>query len=429
MFTDRVATFGPSYLGLTQWSIAADPPAWLHGMAIGVSATSFRDAVVHPGNAFGLDLAMSWIYGLESQEAPFLAQRRADVVGERTLARASTSLPVSTADQALVGHRVDYFQDWVNHEQPGDAFWEPVEFGDAVQTAPPISMVAGWYDIFLPPQLVDHQNLVAAGRSARLTVGPWYHSQLAGMLAMIKDAVDLYRVALDGEPVPTDDPVRVFVMGSGTWRTFPAWPPEPYTVRRLDLYTGGVLGDGPPSVPGSPTTFRFDPADPTPAVGGRALKSAHAGAKNQARREQRDDVLTFTTDTLTSTMTVIGTGRLTLTLRTSTPWVDLFVRLCDVTPGGTSTNVCDAGVRLGPDDVTALDDGRFTVTVDLAPTAHAFLPGHKIRLQVSAGAHPLMSLNPGEGRRLREGKPTEPTTYEVFHDEDQQSWLELPIVP
>lgn len=427
-FTDRVATFGLSYLGLTQWSIAADPPAWLRGMAIGVSATSFRDAVVHPGNAFGLDLAMSWIYGLESQEKPLVIRRTADLLAERALIRGSAAIPVSTADQALVGRKVGYFQDWVDHEQPGDAFWDPVEFGRAVETAPPISMVAGWYDIFLPQQLADHENVVAAGRSARLTVGPWYHSQLAGMLAMVKDAVDLYRVVLDGEPVRTDDAVRVFVMGSDAWRTFPAWPPTPSEVRRLDLCSSGVLGDGVPSVTGSPTTFRYDPTDPTPAAGGRALKSAHAGARNQEQRERRDDVLTFTTDALTATATVIGTGRVTLTLRTSTPWFDLFLRLCDVTAGGTSTNVCDVGVRLGPDDVTMLDDGRCTVAVALAPTARAFLPGHRIRLQISGGAHPLMSLNPGEGRRLREGVPTEPTTYEVFHDPDIQSWLELPIV-
>lgn len=429
-FSDRVATFGPSYLGLTQWSIAANPPEWLRGMAIGVSATSFRHAVVHPNNAFGLDLALSWIYGLESQEAPFLVRQKADLLADGPLTRAATTL-VAAADQALVGRQVDYFQDWINHEQPGDPFWDPIEFGNAVETAPPIGIVAGWYDIFLPQQLIDHQNLTAAGRSTRLTVGPWCHSQLGGLLAMLKDAVDLYRVVLDGEPERTDDPVRVFVMGSSVWRRFPAWPPTPSEVRRLDLYPIGVLGDGVPTVAGSPTSFRFDPAHPTPAAGGRALRSARAGARNQEPRERRDDVLTFTTDTLTTTATVIGTSRVTLTLRTSTPWIDLFLRLCDVTtsPVSTSLNVCDAGVRLGPDDVTMLDDGRFRVTVELAPTAHAFLLGHKIRLQVSAGAYPLMSLNPGEGRRLHDSGPTQPTTYEVFHDPDHQSWLELPIVP
>lgn len=41
------ATFGPSYLGLTQWAVAGDPPEHLRAMALSVTASSFRDAATY----------------------------------------------------------------------------------------------------------------------------------------------------------------------------------------------------------------------------------------------------------------------------------------------------------------------------------------------------------------------------------------------
>ena len=40
------------------------------------------------------------------------------------------------------------------------------------------------------------------------------------------------------------------------------------------------------------------------------------------------------------------------------------------------------------------------IRVDLWPTAHRFRPGHRIRLQVSSGAHPRYARNTGTGEPL-----------------------------
>ena len=421
-FVPRVATFGPSYLGLTQWSIAENPPEWLRGMAISVSSTGFRDAVIHPGDAFGLDLAMSWIHGLEFQERSFLTRAKVNRTAEDVMARSAALLPVGAADRSLVGRSVDYYQEWVEHEMPGDPFWVPIDFAAAVATAPSMSLLAGWYDIFSPQQFDDYAALVAAGRPARITVGPWHHSEPAGMLRMIRDGVDHFRAVLDRGGEHTGDPVRLYVMGRDRWRTFPSWPPPPTERRRLRLGPSGTLT-------GSETlgtaNFRYDPADPTPAVGGRALNGKHAGRKDQRERESRADVVVFNTEPLTRDTTVIGLVTVDLTLRISGPAADLFVRLCDVDRRGRSINICDAGVRLRPEQLTPGPDGTVAITLTLAPTANTFRRGHRIRLQVSAGAHPLMSRNPGPGRRLQTGVPTETVDYSVILG---PSAVNLPIV-
>ena len=74
------------------------------------------------------------------------------------------------------------------------------------------------------------------------------------------------------------------------------------------------------------------------------------------------------------------------------PNADLFVRLCDVDQRGRSRNVCDGIVRL-----TSADPLGTTVRVSLVGTAHRFDRGHRLRLQVAAGAHPRFARNPGTG--------------------------------
>jgi predicted acyl esterase len=45
------------------------------------------------------------------------------------------------------------------------------------------------------------------------------------------------------------------------------------------------------------------------------------------------------------------------------------------------------------------------VDVELWPMAHVFRRGHRIRVQVSGGAHPRWSRNPGTGAALHEPGP------------------------
>ena len=50
------------------------------------------------------------------------------------------------------------------------------------------------------------------------------------------------------------------------------------------------------------------------------------------------------------------------------------------------------------------------------PTANTFRAGHRIRLQVSSGAHPLFNRNAGTGEPLATGANLRSADQEVFHD-------------
>jgi putative CocE/NonD family hydrolase len=140
-------------------------------------------------------------------------------------------------------------------------------------------------------------------------------------------------------------------------------------------------------------------------------------------------VICFTSDPCPTDLTVAGPLRAEVWVRTSQPYVDVFVRLCDVEPSGRSRNVSDGIVRVDPEVLGAAADGTRRVQVTLGPTALTFRRGHRVRVQVSSGAHPLFARNTGSGERLADAVTLVPSDVEVWHDRDHPSAIELPVSP
>ena len=331
-----------------------------------------------------------------------------------------------------MGEPVGFYQDWLEHSAPGDPWWDPVDFGRRLEKVPPASFIGGWYDLFLKAQVDDYEALRRAGRTARLTIGPWTHTSPALFAETVRDGPRWFDSQLDPDPEERQDaPVRLFVMGSRTWREFSLWPPAGET-ERWYLGRGGTLTPTPPDDDNdsAPDRYHYNPHDPTPAVGGPSLNMSTAGRKDQRRRESRRDVLTYTSPVLTEDLTVIGPLTASLYVRSSLEHTDFFVRLCDVTAKGKSHNLSDGIVRLAPDGpVQKGEDGVSKLDIALWPTANTFRAGHRIRLQVSSGAHPLFNRNAGTGEPLATGANLRSADQEIFHDARRPSSITLHVVP
>ena len=84
-----------------------------------------------------------------------------------------------------------------------------------------------------------------------------------------------------------DDSVRVFIGGSGQWRELANWPPPGVSQQRWYLGPHGTLTPEPAARPGAPAVgFRYDPAYPTPSVGG-AIMALSAGVRDNRALERR----------------------------------------------------------------------------------------------------------------------------------------------
>jgi putative CocE/NonD family hydrolase len=288
---------------------------------------------------------------------------------------------------------------------------------------PPASLVGGWYDIFLPGQISDFVLLRDSGHEARLTIGPWTHTSPRGSGESVRDALDWFDVHLRGLPPARRSPVRLYVMGSNRWVDLPSWPP-PAELQSWYLHGGGELSPVSPAE-GEPDRYRYDPSDPTPGHGGASLDVRRAGVRNQRRRETRSDVLTYTSAPLISDLTIAGPVTTSVWVRSSHPYIDMFARLCDVNTSGKSSNICDGILRLDSEPV--LDGGVRRAAISMWPTAITFRRGHRIRLQISSGAHPLFARNTGTGERLATAATLVASNIEVFHDPEHPSAIELPV--
>jgi hypothetical protein len=335
-------------------------------------------------------------------------------------------LPLHDGDTATIGRSATFYQDWLTHDIAGDTWWDPVDFGRQLGAIPPSTLVGGWYDLFLPAQIADYEALSAAGREVRLTIGPWSHTSPGGMGEAVRDGLEWFDAHVrSASPPSRRAAVRLFVMGDERWEEFAEWPP-PADLQTWHLGGGGTLSTE-SDQGGAPDRYRYDPADPTPAVGGPALNMRTSGRKDQQPREDRADVVCYTSPALTEDLTVIGPLSVRLHLRSTLDDIDIFVRLCDVSPQGRSTNLSDGIVRLTPADVTKDDDWVFATSVSLWPTANTFKAGHRIRLQVSSGAYPLFARNLGCGEPLATATKLSVADQEIWHDADHPSTLTLPV--
>jgi putative CocE/NonD family hydrolase len=387
-------------------------------------------------------------------------------------------------------HAPDYeaWLTWAMGHGDNDAEWAAMGLNVADEAERyqdlPVLHVTGAYDSWGGP--VANLNFVtlAKGKQSaqRLLFGPWIHGQqaltYAGMAEFGPDAaVDLRALErrwfdrwLKGIRNGVDDeaPVRVFVMGGGDgrstaegrvfvggrWREEREWPLARTVFTNFHLHAGGRLAPSPPA-PSTPTSYRFDPRDPVPALGGNVSSQGdlmQSGAQDQRQRRSlwpcetdgplgdRPDVLVFQTEPLAAPLEVIGPLVVKLWASSDGPDTDFTAKLVDVWPPnpdfpeGLALNVADGIVRARYRDSlttpTFLEPGRaYEFTIELYPTALVFGAGHRIRLDISSSSFPRYDVNPNTGEPLNANEGWRVATNTVFHDPDHPSRIVLPVIP
>jgi putative CocE/NonD family hydrolase len=157
------------------------------------------------------------------------------------------------------------------------------------------------------------------------------------------------------------------------------------------------------------------------------------GPHDQATVEARDDVLTYTTDALTSPMEITGKVAAVIHLQCSQPDTDLIVRLCDVYPDGRSMAITEGALRLRFRDPDGSADGSlmtagqtYQIDLELWPTSIILNTGHRLRIAVTSSSDPRFDPNPNTGDAFRANNDTAVATVTILHDQAHPSHVELP---
>ncbi|MGP4053771.1 CocE/NonD family hydrolase [Mycobacterium sp. 4D054] len=387
-FTGTFATVGLSYLGFTQWALLSDPPPELRAAVITVGPTDVSGPRWGTGS-FGLNDFLGWSDLVGRQEDPnrlrtLVRQARA----QRRVTEASLGLPLGAASRALLGDGAPWFESWLDHPEIDDPFWSRLRLRRAPERAEvPVLLLTGWQDLFVEQTLEHYSLLAGRGVPAGLTVGPWTHGHMMTKAApiVLRETLDWLATHLGGAPPQRRSPVRIHLSGRG-WLDLPDWEPAmPALV--LHPQPGGALAATAPH-DGASATFVYNPADPTPTVGGRLL-SPVGGYRDDTALARRADVVTFTGPPLAADLHLVGAPVLEVAHSCANPHNDLFARISQVDAQGRSRNVSDGYVASAPDSGT--------VRIELDPTAWTFPAGSRIRLLIAGGSHPRFLRNLGTG--------------------------------
>jgi putative CocE/NonD family hydrolase len=200
--------------------------------------------------------------------------------------------------------------------------------------------------------------------------------------------------------------------------------------------TGALLST--PIEADEPDRYVYNPKDPVQSLGGQSCCFSFIspmGTADQRAVETRNDVLVYTAHLLDEAVTIAGRVTLTLFAATSGEDADFTAKLVDVHPDGPVINICDGIVRARyrngthqAEFVTPNDIVKYQI--DLGNTAHTFLAGHRIRLEISSSNFPAYDRNPSSKVEPSEAEWKDFTmaTQTIFHDAFRPSCLHLPVL-
>jgi hypothetical protein len=459
----KVGMFGGSYVGATQYLAAIAKPPHLAGICPSDTASNYHDGWVYQGGAFEQWFSESWTTGLADNTLSRRMELGDDVVRwAQTLPLLSYPVYATPSAAGLA----PYFTDWLAHSNYDD-YWKQWSIEDHyAQIQVPVFSMGAWYDIFLGGTLRNYARLKneagteAARRGQRLMIYVGGHAggtavgkigavDFGDKLPFDVDAVTLrwYDNLLKGiaNGLDHEKPVKIFVMGKNDWREENDWPLERAKTTRYYLRStkpanglagGGTLSTAAP-LEEKPDQYVYDPNDAVPTIGGplccQPLPTG-VGPQDQRPAEARGDVLIFSSPAFTQNTEVTGPISLDLYVSSSAVDTDFTGKLVDVWPNGFAQNLTEGIMRLRyrnsqEKPELGIPGEIYHISVDLWATSNVFLPGHKLRLEVSSSNFPRFDRNLNSGEDQARGTHMIKATNVIYHDKSRPSALVLPIVP
>ncbi|CAN5891125.1 CocE/NonD family hydrolase [soil metagenome] len=265
----------------------------------------------------------------------------------------------------------------------------------------------------------------------------------------------------------------------GHWRAEQEWPLSRAIPTSMYLRSNGNLTLETSEEAGPSRAFTYDPAHPVPTISaavtgffelvsvGDKVEEAYQkivpwrarmrsivtpGATHQREAPgivgarppypllaHRSDVLVFQTDPLEEPIEVTGQATVTLWVSSTAVDTDFTAKLLDVHPPnpdypeGYQMNLVDSIIRCRyreswEREVFMEPGGIYQVNIFLPPTSNCFMPGHRIRLDISSSNFPRFDLNPNTGEPMGRHTHSVVARNTVWVDRERASKVMLPVV-
>jgi uncharacterized protein len=449
----NIGMFGASYLSFAQWFVADKLPPEVKTLYVMVAGTE-RQRQMYMNGMFRHEIYTSWAVENAGAGAR-LDQGRAYQEGIRMR-------PHIEMDEALIGARLQWYRDWVTQVGADNPLWTEGPWRE-LQLIPgkidiPICMVAGWFDHHLDGMVRAYGNLKPETRArSRFIVGPWTHglqpqgdleypgSQILGPMGL-KDAIEWFDHFLRGLPLHGRvGEVEAYEIGSGSWKSYPAWPPASapkrlfLRIRGGDKKGGALVASSPAD--GESISYDYDPAHPVPSLGGSGmlawmnplLRGAPPSSVLQPEPGYRPDVLSFVSEPFAESLVIAGSMRARLFVSSDAADTSFTVKLMELRPAGKAYNIEDGiatlAFRRGIGSPVAYEPGTVVpLDMELWPIDWKVAAGSRLRVDVSSSNFPAYHAHPNRPGPWAEIADATVARETLYAGGDLASFVELPVL-
>jgi uncharacterized protein len=269
--------------------------------------------------------------------------------------------------------------------------------------------VSAWHDYY-PQATLDYFNAIPA--PSRVLIGPWKHEfpdrAVNGSIDHLGEMDRWWDRWLKGIENGADQapPVMIWRQGEDKWGYENEWPPQASQVQSWYGGAGGSL------VPSAPVADEIDIYEVDPTVGLHLLPwDPQAPIVPQPYDRSADDhrSLTYTSTPLTKPLSIRGAPEVVLHLETDMTEFPLSAWLCDVSPNGHSTLICQGWVSarraLGEQPQAGK---KYELSVPLYSTSYKLENDHSLRLGLAGSDFPLLWPSAKVGGFKIERSPSRP---------------------
>lgn len=466
----KVGEYGISYDGWTSIIAASDPhPAMVAVSEQATPSDMFLNDDLHHNGAFRLSYAFEYAFMEEISKTDSLFQ-----FGNYDTYDWYLKLgPLSNINDKYIHGKLPSWNSYIDHPNYDD-FWKRQSLPyrlDSPRVA--IQHVSGWWDQedMVGPQSA-YQALEKYDKHNRnfIVMGPWRHGGWAG-----GEGTSLGNVKFDGQATASYFRKEIqakwfawylkgkgdgkfaeaisFQTGSNKWKNYTAWPPKESKTKNIYFHANGKLSFNPPSATENKfDSYVSDPARPVPYRARPIQETYGPGSvwyfwltEDQRFVDNRPDVLTWQTDSLTEDVTVTGNLLAKLYAATSAGDADWVVKLIDVYPQEYKKELKMSGYELmiaadvfrgryrhsfsKPESMTP---GKVELyNIDLHGIDHVFKKGHKIMVQVQSSWFPIIDRNPQKYvPSIYKAKESDyiKATEMIYHSVGAASCIALPMM-
>ena len=424
----------------------------------------------HHNGAFRLSYGLEYAYRMESSKEN--AEPSAIIDRDDTYDWYLKLGPLANVNRQYFREKIPTWNDFATHPDY-DAFWKRQAFAPWLTrvTAPTLN-VAGWWDqedFYGPLKIYDLLERHDSAHENFLVVGPWNHGGWSSGEGRKLGRVDFgsataayyrekilapfFAYYLKGRGQPPVSEALTFRTGVNEWVRHDTWPPTHNVVNRRLYFRGeGKLSFDPPPAPATATASAFDsyisdPASPVP-YRQRPIRLGVGWptwlVEDQRFVHRRPDVLAWSTEPLTSDVTMSGKIVANLFASTTGTDSDWIVKLIDVYPEKYSVDPEMGGYQLMiAGDVTR---GRYRRSIEkpepIVPGAveryeiafagndHVFRAGHRIMVQVQSTWFPVIDRNPQRfvpNIFQAQESDFQRATQRVFRSGQRASYIAVPV--